>query len=242
MFDLNKNILGWKNTLKSNDSFTNENIDELEDHLIEQIENLKISGLNDEEAFWVAQKRIGSLKTFVQEYEKVNNLNIVKKKIYWMLTGIVMMLLYIFFVSSLSNGLQSLGLIYDLNLITVTYIDFLLNEILFITLASLLIWVLAVKKSNYLETFISKLNYLFDKSISSKVILFLLMISIVVFFYFTFYYRSNLNISIRQSEYYHDYKELIKFLTPTALVFHSVIMILIYFISYRSNKKLNLTS
>lgn len=242
MFDLNKNILNWKNTLKSNDSFTNENIDELENHLIEQIENLKVSGLNDEESFWVAQKRIGSLKTLVPEYEKVNNLNIVKKKIFWMLTGIVMMILYIFVVTSLSNGLQSLSLIFDLNLIIVTYIDFLLKEILFITLASLLIWVLVVKNSNFLETFINKVSYLFDRSIFSKVILFMFTISFITFFYFTFYYRSNLNISIIQSEYYHDYKELVKILTPTALVFHSVIMILIYFISYRSNKKLNLTS
>jgi hypothetical protein len=242
MFNLNKNILNWKNTIKNNDSFTNENIDELENHLLEQIENLKISGLNDEEAFWVGQKRIGSLKTLVQEYEKVNKLYIVKKKIYWMLTGIVMMTLYVFFVSSLSNALSSVGLRFDLNLITVTYIDFLLNEILFISLASLLIWLLAVKKSNYLETFINKVSYLLGRSIFSKVILFMFMISIIAFFCFTFYYRPNLNISIMQSEQFYNYKELVKVLTPTALVFHSAIMILIYYISYRSNKKLNLTS
>jgi hypothetical protein len=100
MFDLNKRISDWKQSLSCYESFTKGNIEELESHLFDQITELKEAGLNDEEAYWVAQKRIGTIESLNSEYTKINNLNILKKKIYWMLTGIAGMLMYVFFVTS----------------------------------------------------------------------------------------------------------------------------------------------
>lgn len=242
MFDLNNSILNWKNSLKSRDSFTTENIDELESHLNEQISDLNLAGLSDEEAFWVAQKRIGTVKSLNQEYTKINSLNIFRKKIHWMLTGIVVMMLYIFFVDSISNTLSTIGLLYKFNLITVTYIDYIISEVLFLLLASSLIWLFKAEKGKYLELISSKINILFDTSKFARISILLFVFSIVAFFFFTFYFRSNLNISLIQSEHYSEYKELVRFLGQLLLGFHSVVMIIIFYLSFKSNKKMTLST
>lgn len=242
MFDLNKSILSWKQNLKLNDSFTNENIDELESHLNEQICDLTESGLNDEEAFWVAQKRIGTIQSLNQEFIKINKLNIFKKKVHWMLTGIVLMILYIFFVDSISNTISSIGLLYKFNLITVTYVNYFINEVLFILLASFLIWLFTVEKGKNIELIGNKINSLFNNSKFARITILLFIFSIIGFFFLTFYFRSNLNISLVQSDYYSEYKDLVRFLGQVLLAFHSVVMIIIYYFSFKSNKKLNLST
>ena len=242
MFDLNYSILNWKQNLLGNESFTRENIDELESHLSEQINDLTGAGLNDEEAFWVAQKRIGTVKSLNQEYTKINSLNIFRKKIHWMLTGIVVMMLYIFFVDSISNTLSTIGLLYKFNLITVTYIDYIISEVLFLLLASFLIWLFKAEKGKYLELISSKINILFDTSKFARISILLFVFSIAAFFFMTFYFRSNLNVSLIQSDHYSEYKELVRFFGQVLLGFHSVIMIIIYYFSFKSNKNLALSA
>jgi len=242
MFDLNNSILNWKNVLKSRDSFTTENIDELESHLNEQISELKLTGLNDEEAFWVAQKRIGTVNSLNQEYTKINSLNIFKKKLHWMLSGIMIMMLYIFFVDSISNLLSTIGLLFKLNLITITYIDYVINEVFFVLLASFLLWIITAGKGKYIDFISTKINSTLNNSKFAKKTIWLLIFSMITFFFLTFYYRSNLNVLRLQSGYFNEYKDLVRFLSQVLLPFHSAVMIIMYYFSFKSNKKMTLSA
>lgn len=242
MFNLNNRILNWKNSLKSRDSFTNENIDELESHLNEQICDLNLAGLNDEEAFWVAQKRIGTIQNLDIEYTKVNSLNIFKKKIHWMLTGVIMFMLYIFIVDSVSNALSTIGLLYRINLITITYTAYIINEVMFILPASLLIWIFAASKSKTVGFITIRLNTILNNSRYSRITIALFSISIIASFFLMYYYNSYISVLRFQSGYFNEYKDLVRFLGQVLLPFHSAVMIITYYFSFKSNKKLALSA
>ena len=73
--------------VSSKGTLTAEDIKELKLHLYDSVQNLKLSGLNDEEAFQVAKIRLGNKDALILEYEKVNGRSIVNKEwilyIYW---------------------------------------------------------------------------------------------------------------------------------------------------------------
>ena len=70
MFRLEEEINNWKVYLAKRESLGPEDICELEDHLRSQIEDLINSGLDEEEAYLVAIKRIGALDKISGEFEK----------------------------------------------------------------------------------------------------------------------------------------------------------------------------
>ena len=88
MFDLEQNILQWRKSLSVKE-LCDADIDELESHLREQIDDLKLKELSDEESFWIARKRIGDSEALGKEFEKVNYHAMMKKRIMWALGGIL---------------------------------------------------------------------------------------------------------------------------------------------------------
>ena len=58
-FNLENNIQKWKAILTKKNNLTKSNIIELENHLIDLIDDLESKGLNEEESFIIAKKRIG---------------------------------------------------------------------------------------------------------------------------------------------------------------------------------------
>ena len=242
MFDLNKNISNWKLSLSNNESFTRENIDELKSHLNDQISALKDAGLNDEEAFWVAQKRIGTIDSLNSEFSKINKLNILKKKIYWMLTGIAGMLMYIFFVTSSYYIFISICMLLNFDPITFILINNSFNEIIIISVCLLILWIMTSKKSKLIDKyFFNKLDKI-NKSKFSIIIILTFVISSVVYFYFTYKLNTDINRWIVNSESYSDFKEINKFLNPLQFVFNSVIILYIYYISFKTKKKIDIIS
>ncbi len=63
--DLLKN---WRNELQRNEALRPLDMDELEQHLRDSIAELRTKGLNDEEAFYVASRRLGEHRALGQEY------------------------------------------------------------------------------------------------------------------------------------------------------------------------------
>ena len=57
-FNLQKNIEQWKNHVKTEPSVTESDLEELHSHLTDTIDDLRNCGLDDEEAFMVAVKRM----------------------------------------------------------------------------------------------------------------------------------------------------------------------------------------
>ncbi|KZL90305.1 permease prefix domain 1-containing protein [Clostridium magnum] len=72
MFRLKDSIEIWKQKLSNSNSFTNSDIEELESHLLDEIEILKEKELTEEEAFYVASSRLGSVELLSSEFTKIN--------------------------------------------------------------------------------------------------------------------------------------------------------------------------
>ncbi|GAA1764676.1 hypothetical protein GCM10009712_11460 [Pseudarthrobacter sulfonivorans] len=68
--DLEAQIGQWRGYVQRRQAISVADIDELEDHLREQIADRKATGLDDEEAFLVAIKRLGSLDAVSREFAR----------------------------------------------------------------------------------------------------------------------------------------------------------------------------
>jgi hypothetical protein len=88
MFDLNEQIAKWRSSLTQSDRFSNSDIDELESHLREEIENLTASKLSEQEAFLVAAHRLGHSSALAEEFEKVNTHIVFRKRLFWAVVGL----------------------------------------------------------------------------------------------------------------------------------------------------------
>jgi hypothetical protein len=242
MFNLNENILNWKQNFNGNESFTKENIDELESHLIEQIADLKEAGLNDEEAFWVAQKRLGSVPSLNVEYSKINNLYILKKQIYWMLTGIAGLVMYVLAVTSLYYIFISIFMLLNLNPVSFILINNSFNEIVVICISVLVFWILRSKNSKLVDKYYFKNLDKFKRQPFVYLIILTFIISCAVYFYFNYRLNTDINRWIVNSESYKEFKDVNQLLNPLQFVLNSAIVLFVYYISFKSKKKLDILS
>ena len=78
MDKLEKNIKEWRDHFSRTGSMRKEDLDELEDHLREEISELKGKELSDDEAFIIAVKRLGKIHSLSREFRKVNTHNLWK--------------------------------------------------------------------------------------------------------------------------------------------------------------------
>ena len=89
MFDLNEKIKKWRCAFAQSEAFDKSDIDELENHLREEIERLVALRLSSEEAFWVAAHRVGDTGALAGEFAKVNWPGMLRKKCFLMAAGIL---------------------------------------------------------------------------------------------------------------------------------------------------------
>lgn len=115
MFELENAIQEWKNQLLQRQTMNQEDIDELEGHLREEVDTLMLTGLNAEEAFLVANHRIGDNSSVAREYAKVNTREIWQNRVFWMLSGLFMFLIITSLTSVLSGGSKFLFSFLDIN-------------------------------------------------------------------------------------------------------------------------------
>lgn len=99
-FSLVKSIGKWKNQLISTPNMTAEDIEELEAHLLDQIDELHQNGLTEEEAFLIAQKRMGKTEILKEEYAKVNLKSVFLSQLSPYLKGIFSYILFMTVVSA----------------------------------------------------------------------------------------------------------------------------------------------
>ena len=119
MFDLNEQIKKWRCAFAQSDAFDKSDINELENHLREEIERLVALRLSSEEAFWVASHRVGDTGALAGEFAKVNWPGMLRKKCFWMAAGVLAYLLASYLASATSQvclflaglgGVRSYGL------------------------------------------------------------------------------------------------------------------------------------
>ncbi len=100
----------WEDSLKSNSSFTESDVEELKSHFFDLFDELKEIGLNEEEAFWVASKRIGNVSDIESEYNEVNNSLIQIKKTIVIFAGVLVYFLSYYFLKFSSKLILIAGL------------------------------------------------------------------------------------------------------------------------------------
>ncbi|MFP4366230.1 MAG: hypothetical protein ACLFQA_03960 [Bacteroidales bacterium] len=71
-FNIQKQIDSWESKIKTQPSITESDAEELKIHLLDLIETLKDTGLDDQEAFLVASKRMGKKDDWGEEYRQEN--------------------------------------------------------------------------------------------------------------------------------------------------------------------------
>jgi hypothetical protein len=93
MSDVERQIEQWRSGLRTSDAFGASDIDELENHLREEMERLRPLGLSEMEAFLVARQRLGASAALETEYEKVNTDRRSLLRLSWMAAGVLVYLL-----------------------------------------------------------------------------------------------------------------------------------------------------
>jgi len=95
MCDLNEQICKWRENLAQLQTLGRPDIEELENHLREDIEGLKALSLSEEESFWLAHRRLGGAGDLAGEFAKINRSAIVKNRLFWMAAGVLAYMLAI---------------------------------------------------------------------------------------------------------------------------------------------------
>ena len=89
-FDLNDAIRRWHRSLSESPAFRADDLEELESHARGSVATLVASGLSEEEAFFVATRRMGNAESLREEFAKVNSGHLWLHRALWMLGGILL--------------------------------------------------------------------------------------------------------------------------------------------------------
>jgi hypothetical protein len=90
-FDLNAALENWRNDLNAQPQLTPDNRRELGKHLADSMAELSQRGLNEEESFWLARRRMGDLQQVAEEFVKTNPGEVWRDRIFWILLGVFLL-------------------------------------------------------------------------------------------------------------------------------------------------------
>lgn len=134
-FNLEAGIKTWRSDLKGQGSLDSNDLDELENHFRESIEDLESDQLTLEEAFIVAKRRIGRPSDIRAEFQKVNPGRLWSTRVCWMLVGylsftlignIASLLSKFTVLTSITMGIQSnLANLSGISILAITWILFI---------------------------------------------------------------------------------------------------------------------
>ena len=88
-FDLNTAVESWRQELAAQPSLATDDRRELETHLRDALAELKARGLNDEESFWLARRRVGKPQKLAEEFVKADPAKVWRERFYWMAVALV---------------------------------------------------------------------------------------------------------------------------------------------------------
>lgn len=141
-FNLTAAVEHWAGELMHTGTFSQDNIEELKSHIIDQTLALEQAGLATDEAFYIALKRIGNINILKQEFRKENALALFHARLMLLLNGVVL-----FFLlktgAEVGNLLLALaGWQFQWSEMTLFYMDAGVKAAIFIGLFSLLLLLL----------------------------------------------------------------------------------------------------
>jgi hypothetical protein len=82
-YDLNAAVENWRNELAAQPNFASDDRRELETHLRDAIAGFQQRGLNDEESFWLARRRVGQPQQLCEEFMKTDPAKVWRERAFW---------------------------------------------------------------------------------------------------------------------------------------------------------------
>ena len=89
MFDLERHLSQWRAHYQAGAAYNADDVDELETHLRDEMDQLEAKGLLPEESFWIARRRLGEADVLEGEYGKNKGAAGWRKPLLWALGGYV---------------------------------------------------------------------------------------------------------------------------------------------------------
>ena len=134
MFDLNKAINSWRMNLSAKQTCAKSDIDEMETHLREEIDSLTASKLSEQEAFLVATHRLGDNDSLAAEFAKVNTSILWRKRLFWMVAGLLSYLIATYVARCASTGFVVLAMFAGLRGYSLGFVGVIIKIVFFLTL------------------------------------------------------------------------------------------------------------
>lgn len=99
IYNLNAAVENWRKELNSQSNLTSDDRRELETHLWDAMAELRESGLNEEESFWLARRRLGPPHELAAEFIKANPGKTWRDRVFW---GVIFLLIFQLWTSTAS--------------------------------------------------------------------------------------------------------------------------------------------
>lgn len=93
-FDLNAAVENWRNELAAQPNLASDDRRELETHLRDAIAGFQQRGLNDEESFWLARKRVGQPQPLGEEFVNADPAKVWRERVFWMVLAYLVISLW----------------------------------------------------------------------------------------------------------------------------------------------------
>lgn len=138
MFDLNKAIGNWRTSFLQRQTCAKSDIDELESHLREEIDNLTASKLSEQEAFLVAIHRLGDPDSLAGEFAKVNTSILWRQRLFWAGAGLLSYIVAIYIAKCASTGFVLLAWFAGVKGYSLGVVDVISQIVFFLTIVFVL--------------------------------------------------------------------------------------------------------
>lgn len=142
MFELNDAVAQWRQQLADRRDISHDDLDEFEDHLREEIAELERAGLDPEEAFLVASRRLGDADALAGTFSASDPVRRRGLRLRWLALGaMVMMALFAFMllISRFTVGLPTLAHVEPPVLTTSRFIQTAI-QVLILAVVTLMVW------------------------------------------------------------------------------------------------------
>jgi hypothetical protein len=108
-FDLNAAIENWRNELAAQSQLTADDRRELEKHIADAMAELRQRGLNEEESFWLARRRIGRPQQLAEEFQKADPAKVWRERVFWLAWAYSFFVLWTGFVAVIPFNISWIG-------------------------------------------------------------------------------------------------------------------------------------
>ena len=174
MFDLNEQIKNWRDDLAQSQTLEKTDIDELENHLREEIERLAASELSEQEAFLVAAHRLGHSDGLSEEFAKINAPMLWRKRLFWAGAVVFAWLIVTYIGQVVSRTCVLVGVFAGLRGYTLNIID-ILSQVTFFCIVAFTLYKISKTRALHDDLFCKIAD-----SFRGKVMLFVIVFVIVV--------------------------------------------------------------